>query len=286
MMKNIILLTLVILLAGNAGINAQGPLPTADEASQFLKSKTYVVLENSPFSLYNPAVKEAVNSYWTITPFEFIGIDEFNKLRQDPMHSFLVLTETDYERDKSGSTFAFINLLMGKKVRGLEEMPEFCAIPLDFAGEDADAEYGYKLGIILRFIQQHAQVIINNPKTPGIRFLKYYNQFVPEISEKTILARAGDMEEALSDEEAIGKIYPYPFKIVDEEAIKEAISEKRPNTLILHKVGPPEDITGAFVFKMLIGTDDARMYYFNNHKIDARNANGFITADMRRIGRF
>jgi len=37
---------------------------------------------------------------------------------------------------------------------------------------------------------------------------------------------------------------------------------------------------------MLIGTDDGKMYYFNNHKIDQRNSNGFLPADLRRIGRF
>lgn len=267
-------------------VNAQGPFPTVEEGKLLLNSKTCVVLENSPFSMYNPAIREAVEEYWTITPYEIIGIDEFNKRRGDPAYSFIVLTETDYERDKSGSTFAFINLLLGKKVRNLEEMPEFCAIPLDFAGEDADAEYGYKLGVILRFIQQHAQVVIDNPKTPGVRFLKYYNQYVPGIVEKTILAREEDMDESINSAQAVGALYTYPFLIVSEEEIQKAVSEKRPNTLILHKVGPPDELEGAFVFKMLIGTDDARMYYFNNHKIDVRNPNAFLPADLRRIGRF
>jgi hypothetical protein len=267
-------------------VNAQGPFPTVEEGKLLLNSKTCVVLENSPFSMYNPAIKEAVEAHWTLTPYEVIDIAEFNKRRQDPSYSFIVLTETDYERDKSGSTFSFINLLLGKKVRNLEEMPEFCAIPLDFAGEDADAEYGYKLGVILRFIQQHAQVVMDNPKTPGVRFLKYYNQYVPTIVEKTILAREEDMDQMISTEEAIGSTYKYPFLIVSEEEIQKAVSEKRPNTLILHKVGPPDELPGAFVFKMLIGADDARMYYFNNHKIDARNPNAFLPADLRRIGRF
>jgi hypothetical protein len=279
-------LSLFLILCLPVLANAQGPFPTVEEGKLLLSSKTCVVLENSPFSMFNPAIREAVESYWTLTPYEFISIDEFNKRRQNPEYSFIVLTETDYERDKSGSTFAFINLLLGKKVRNLEEMPEFCAIPLDFAGEDADAEYGYKLGVILRFVQQHAQVVIDNPKTQGVRFLKYYNQFVPAITGKTVLAREEDMDLSINTNEAVGALYKYPFQIVSEEEIQKAVSEKRPNTLILHKVGPPDELTGAFVFKMLIGTDDARIYYFNNHKIDARNPNAFLPADLRRIGRF
>lgn len=280
------LLAVQLFLAVAAGLAAQAPYPTEEDGRLLMASKTCVVLENSPFSEFNAAIREAVTAYWTLTPFEFIDINEFNKRRQDPSYSFLVLTETEYEKDKSGSTFAFINLLLGKKVRNLEELPEFCAIPLDFAGEDADAWYAYKMGLIVRFIQSHAQVVIANPKNQGVRFLKYYNQYVPEIANKTIMAREEDMDESLKTEEAISSIYSGRFLLVTEDEIRAAVAEKRPNTLILHKVGPPEELTGAFVFKMLIGTDDARMYYFNNHKVDARNPNGFLPADLRRVARF
>jgi hypothetical protein len=283
-MKKIILLSLLI----SAGyiLSAQAPFPTAEEGRMLMASKTCVVLENSPFSAFNPAIREAVTAYWTITPYEFIDINEFNTRRQDPAYSFLVLTENDYEKDKSGSSFSFLNLLIGKKVRNLEEMPEFCAVPVDFAGEDADEEYAYKMGLIVKFIQEHTSLVVNSPKTPGIRYLKYYNQFVPEIAGKTILARVDDMEESVSDEQSISAIYSSPFLLVSEDEIKKAVAEKRPNTLILHKVGPPDELTGAYVFKMLIGTEDAMMYYFNTHKVDQRNPNGFLPSDLKRIARF
>ena len=44
----------------------------------------------------------------------------------------------------------------------LAEMPEICAIPLSFAGED-DFDYSYKLGAILSFMQKHAQMILHDP---------------------------------------------------------------------------------------------------------------------------
>ncbi|MFO7574553.1 MAG: hypothetical protein R6W67_05300 [Bacteroidales bacterium] len=283
-MRKVLLVSLQLILS--ASVLSQAPFPTIEEGRLLLESKTCVVLENSPFSEFNPSIREAVTDFWTLTPYEFINIDEFNKRREDPSWSFLVLTESAYERDNSGSSFAFLNLLLGKKVRNLEDMPEFGAIPLDFAGEDADAEYGYKLGLLVEFIQQHAKVIINNPTTPGVRFLKYYNKFVPEIEGKTILAREIDMVPSVASEDEIKSFYSGSFRLVTGDEIRDAIAERRPNTLILHKVGPPEETRGAYVFKMLIGTDDASMYYFNNHKIDQRNPNGFLPADLRRIGRF
>ena len=218
-------------------MNAQAPFPTADEVKQFFASKTYFVLEDDPFSQYNVFIMNAVKDNWTLTPYEVIGVEDFNVKRVDPTCSFVVLTETYFERDKSGSVFTFLNLLMGKDVNELEEMPEFCAIPLAFAGAD-DTEYSYKLGIILKFMQQHTKLIAEDPSVFGMKYLKYYNKFVPEVINKTILVKKEDMTESIDTEEKIKKIYNYDIKVVDEDAIKAAISSKAPNTLILHKVGP------------------------------------------------
>jgi len=37
---------------------------------------------------------------------------------------------------------------------------------------------------------------------------------------------------------------------------------------------------------MLIGTDDSDMYYYNQHKIDKTNPNGFLPADLKRLAKF
>jgi hypothetical protein len=75
--------------------------------------------------------------------------------------------------------------------------------------------------------------------------------------------------------------------VVSEEDIVKAIENKTPNTLILHKVGPVgDDISSGYCFKMLIGTDDSNMYYYNQHLIDKNNPNGFLTSDLKRLARF
>ena len=109
-----------------------------------------------------------------------LDVEEFNKRRLDPAYSFIVLTQTNFEKDKSNSLFNFINLLQGKNVTKLGEMPEICAIPLSFAGED-DIEYSYKLGGILLFMQKHAQMISDDPSLTGRKYLKYYNKNIPQI---------------------------------------------------------------------------------------------------------
>jgi hypothetical protein len=38
--------------------------------------------------------------------------------------------------------------------------------------------------------------------------------------------------------------------------------------------------------KMLIGTDDAVMYYYDSHLVDSRNASGLLISDLKRLARF
>jgi hypothetical protein len=267
-------------------LNGQAPFPSKDEIKQFSESKTCVVLETDPFSSFNAYMKEAMKEYWKVTPFEFISESEFALRRGKTDYSFVVLTETNYEKDKTRSVYNFINLLQGKNVDKLGEMPEICAVPLSYVGED-DIEYGYKLGAILEFMQKHAMLIMEDPSKTGRKYLKYYNENVPAVMQKTILVKQEDLAPAISSIEKIRAIYSNKIEIVPEEDIVKAIETKAPNTVILHKVGPVgEKQNTGYCFKMLIGTDDAQMYYYNLHEIDKANPNGFLPADLKRLARF
>jgi hypothetical protein len=263
-------------------MKGQAPFPSKDEIKQFTASKTCVVLEDEPFSSYNVYIKTAVNSFWKITPFEFISAAEFDTRRSNVGYSFIVLTQTGFEKDKSGSMFNYINLLQGKKVKKLGEMPEICAIALSLAGED-DIDYSYKLGAILSFMQKHAQMISDDPSLTGRKYLKYYNKNIPEVHSKTILVKKEDLVPQIESLDKIKAIYTNKIEIVTEDAIIKAIEAKSPNTLILHKVGPVGNKNSALCFKMLIGTDDSNMYYYNEHIIDKNNPNGLLPADLKRL---
>jgi hypothetical protein len=279
-----VFLTSLLLLNLALFLNAQAPFPTKDEIKQFTESKTCVVLEEDQMSTYNTYIREAVKEFWTITPYEFIEVKEFNVRRLNPAYSFIVLTQTNYERDKTGGLYNYINLLQGKKGSKLGDMPEICAIPLSYASED-DLEYGYKLGAILRFIQKHAAMIAEDPSLTGRKYLKYYNKNIPEVASKTILVREEDLSPELSTIEKIKAIYQGDIKIVPEDEIVKAITTKAPNTLVLHKVGPVGDAKGGYCFKMLIGTDDSDMYYYHQHLINKYDANGLLPADLKRLSR-
>ena len=105
--------------------------------------------------------------------------------------------------------------------------------------------------------------------------------------QKIILVKKEDLSPAVNSIEEIRKIYSNKIEIVSEEEIINAIENKIPGTVILHKVGPvSEKQNKGYCFKMLIGTDDAIMYYYNVHTIDKNNPNGLLPADLKRLARF
>lgn len=274
---------LILLLSLTLSLTGQAPFPTSTEIKDFTGSTTCVVLESGS-SPYNVFIRRAMEEYWRITPYEFISSSVFDTRRDDPAFSFIVLTETSFERDKSKTAYNFINLLQGKDVEEMEKMPEICAVPLSLSGVD-DLEYGYKLGAILSFIQKHARMISEDPSLTGRRYLRYYNKNIPQIPTKTILLKQEDLSPSINSAEKIQAIYKNRIELVTEEAIMEAIQKKLPNTLILHMVGPGGGTKAGFCFKMLIGTDDSDMYYYNQHLIDKTNPNGLLPADLKRLGR-
>jgi hypothetical protein len=280
-----LLLVLLPLFVPVTALSQVRPWPTPDDAARFLKSTTCIVREDDPFSFYNAEIRDAVSRYWTVTPVKYISGEEFNVMRNDPSLSFLVLTMTNFSNDKSGSTYDFLNLLQGADVDELDQLPEFCAIPLCFSGAPEE-EYSYKLGLIIRFMEYHAELVTKNPSTTALRYLKYYNRNVPEIMNKTILVREEDLAPGLNTVEKIAVHYPYKVRIVDEEEIIRAIEEKEKDVLIVHKVGPDGVKQTGTCMKTLIGTDDAVMYYYDSHMVDSRNANGLLISDFKRLARF
>lgn len=265
-------------------LRGQAPFPTTDEIKQFNASKTCVVLEDDPFSAYNVYIKDAVKASWKITPYEFITVKDFNVRRLNPAFSFIVLTQTNFDKDKSNGLYNFINLLQGKDVNKLAEMPEIVAIPLSFAGV-SDFEYSYKLGPILSFMQKHAQMVLDDPSLTLRKYLKYYNINIPDIRDKTILVEQEDLAPEIGTIERIRKIYTGSIKIVKNEDIIDAIDNKAPNTVLVHRVGPKGDRASGFCFIMLLGIDDSEMYYYSLHVVDNANPNGLLAEDLKRIGK-
>jgi len=256
-----------------------------NQIEDFFSSKTMVVMDANPMIGYNIVVSDAVSKYWTITPYEIITAEQFNDLNGDPTLSFIFLSKVQLERDKQDALYLYMNFVMGARVRDITALPELLSIPLAYTGVDEDS-YVDVLPLMLRFAQIHINNLraARNPRT--LNNLRNYNSANARLLRNmTLLVQEFDLSEEVNTIEKIQAVYTGTVKIVTSEEIVQAIDEKRPNTAVLHQVSPGEDDNIGRSYCQIFGTEDGKLYYYNDQRITQRRPAGMLARDFRQIGR-
>ncbi|MFW5978534.1 MAG: hypothetical protein ACOCQ8_00340 [Bacteroidia bacterium] len=266
-------------------IVAQEYVPNENELDKFFTTETKVVLRPNPISTYNPKIKDAVESNWEITEYDFLEYNKFDEMRKKPEYSFLTDNIVVFEKDKTKARYRFLSVLLGERTRRLEDMPTIVAVPLAY--KEVDEEYwNYKLEVLVRFIQNHIKLMKENPDIISDDIFDYYNDNMKDISEKTLYLIKDELAEDVDTREEIEQYYPYDFELVTREDIEKAIKEKDEDVVFLHKVGPQGSRLRARCYKILIGAKDANFYYFDYHNVvKGKRPDGFLKKDFRKLKR-
>ncbi len=259
-------------------------LPTEYDLNHFYKTKTYVVLSDNPLSEYNFEIQDAINKYWNITEYEFIPYDDFGKKSVDKNASFLYLAAVNFEKDKSQTRYMFLCLSLGGDYESIDDMKDITNLPLSYHGVDED-RYAYKLGIMIRFMQNHVRLLTENPDMVSQNVFKHYNDNMADMRGKTLCLVEEDLERSIASEAKLRKIYPYDVKIVTPDEIKELIMSRDEKAVFLHKVGPEGKKMNARVYKILIGAAEAKFYYFDYHKVTSKKPDAFLEEDLKKLAR-
>jgi len=252
------------------------------QIEDFFNSKTLVVMDADAFSGFNHEISSIMEKYWTITPYEIIPSNQFDKKRNDPKQSFILLSKVQLKKDKKEVYYLYLDVVMGSKLKDLTSMPVLLSLPLAYTGVDED-DYLEKLPLMIRFAQVH----VNNLKTAKnpqpLYNLKNYSDEAKALKDKTLLVKETDLAEEVNTLEKIQKEYPGKVKIVESEEIMKAIEEKTPDTAVLHQLGPAEDENSGRSYCQVFGVDDAKLYYYNFQNITQRRPVGMLARDFRLI---
>lgn len=259
-------------------------LPTPEDLEHFYKTRTYIVLQDNPISEYNFEITDAVKKYWTITPYEFINFDDFEKKANDPNASFLYTAAVSFEKDKTQTRYTFLCLSLGGDYEALDQLKDIANIPLAYYGVDEDA-YSYKLGTLVHFMQNHVKLITEHPEIISQNIYKHYNDNMKDVRDKTLYLVADELQKEVSSEARIKAVYPYKVKIVTPEEIKDAIMREDTDVVFLHKVGPEGKKLDARVYKILIGAGDSQFYYFDYHVVNPKNPDRFLESDFKKLSK-
>jgi hypothetical protein len=259
-------------------------LPTEEDLTHFFNTKTYVVLSDNPMAEYNFEIQDAVKKYWNITEYEFIKFEDFGEKSVDKNASFLYMAAVNFEKDKSHTRYMFLCVSLGGDYQSIDDMKDVANLPLSYHGVDED-RYAYKLGTMVRFLQDHIRLITANPDVVTQNVYKHYNDNMADARNKTLYLLEEELEKSVSSEARIKQVYPFDVKIVETEEIKELIMAGDENAVFLHKVGPEGKKMNARVYKILIGAADGKFYYFDYHKVNLKRPDAFLQSDFKKLAK-
>lgn len=282
-MKKILFAAIGLLLMES--ISAQREyLPNTADLEKFFKTKTFVVLEESPLSEFNFEIQAVMPRDWKITEFDFIKNDEFVKMSKDENYSFIYTSLVNFEKDKTEARYVFLHLSLGGDNLTIDDLRDMVSVPLGYFGADPD-NYIYKIGTIIRFMQNHVNMIYKNPALISNNIFRHYNDNIKSAQDKILYLVADELAKEVSTETRIKKVYSHKFKIVSREEIQKAIAEGDENVVFLHKVGPEGKKLEARCYKIVIGAADANFYYFDYHKVNSKNPDGFLESDFVKMNK-
>ncbi len=250
---------------------------------KFFKSKTYVVYDTNIFGSYNKAIKKAVDKYWTLTPVEYITTSKYNQIRRIDKNSFIVRTKVNFDKDKSKTSYTFLSVVLGSNRMSMAMMPDLCSFPLSYYNVDYD-KYEYKLGAVIKFMQNHILLIRDNPQLRKKNIYKYYNKNVSKLAKKTLYIIKDELDKKVNTLSKIRKYYSGKVVITTPEEIEKIILKKDPDAVFLHKVGPSKNDDKLRIYKLIMGAADGKLYYFNYHKYKKGKANdAFLASDFKKM---
>jgi len=280
-MRKILSFIIISLLVSS--VFAQREVAKKEYLQKFFKTKTLVVLEPNPMSTYNFEIKEAMKREWKITEYDFIQVPDYEKKRKDPKYSFITLDDITFDRDKTKAKYTFICLsLGGKEFKTTSSMPQLVTFPLSYRGVEEEY-YSYKLGPILHFMQNHVQLTNDVPSLKPINIVGYYQKHAPSMKDKTLYLMKENLSKDINTESKFKKIYPYKFKFVTQEELAEVINNRKKDAVFFHKVGPMETMKKARVYKVFLGADNGKIYYFDWHMISKKRPDRLLDKDIRRL---
>jgi hypothetical protein len=279
-MKRIV--SLLIFAGAFTMIFAQGYVPSRQDVDALFTTKTLVVLEENPLMEYNSIIKKVMQQEWNITEYGFITSKEFEQKRMDAQYSFIYMSRVTFESDKTDASYRFLHLSVGGDYYRLNEMPDIASVPLAYYDVEEES-YAYKLAILVRFLQNHAKLLKEHPEIISANVFKHYNDNIKDIKGKTLYLLQEELAPSVNSVARIKKVYPYKFEIVTMEDIEQAIKDRNPDVVFLHKVGPEGTKLDARCYNIIIGAADANFYYFDYHKISDKNPDGFLESDFKNL---
>ena len=277
-MKKFTIIALAILLPMMAWGQAQIDTKKM-KISDFTQKITKVVLSGNP--LHDACLKGEVEAKWTVSPFEFCTLEEFEQLKSNANYYFLLTTKGQFKKE-SEPGLTFLTLVKGgaDSANGLDKMLEIVTFPYASADKPTGRE--------MVFLPTFLDVIQNYALDSMERDIDAYTG-LPNYSMN--ITKSGDMTLVFSENDLSSEVTPdlrnacfdSEVLVLDEESADEYMTPETSNTLVSYVAVPTDAKPGSYCYKMLLDPQTSKLYYFRKHKISKKLGPGFLAEDIKRV---
>ena len=272
---------LICLLAGllfSADLFGQAQIYTRKEKLKDITAKTTKVVLSGD-EMLDEAIKESVAASWTMSPYEFCTMQEFEKIKTSDKFYFLLVVKGQ-QRKEAEPGIDMLTLVKGGEgaSKSINDMLEVVTFPLRSATEPSGREF-ILLPAFLNIIQEHAQGLLSSE-------VKAYSTLSAEETKKLAIKRIYFSKEDFApqvDDKTIDSLDEDIIVEDDEEDVDKVFTDGTYNAVISYVVAPTEPVNGSVCYKLLIGADNHKLYWYKKHRISARSGRGFLTGDLRTI---
>ena len=277
-MKRILILMTAMLFPIIAGAQAQITTKKI-KIADFPEKVTKIVLTGNDF--YDLSLRDEIAAGWTLSPYEFCTLEEFNSLKYNDEYYFLITADGKFKKENEPG-LTFLTLIKGGKgaSEGINKMLEVVSIPIASAENPSGREFVF-MPAFIDIIQDYTIAAMNND----------INGYTGLISSTEDLKGTQNMEFVFAECDLAADV-DRPFRdlnfdsdmlLSDEDEVDSIMEKGTSNKIVSLVIVPDEAPNGSYCYKMLIHPESHKLYYFRKHKISKKYGPGFLQEDIIRI---
>ncbi|MDT3366796.1 MAG: hypothetical protein LIQ26_05945 [Bacteroidota bacterium] len=244
--------------------------------SDFTAKTLKVVLPGSDWM--DALLREEVQHSWTLSPYEFCTVAEFDALHASDQYYFLMIVSGRFRKEKAPGIDMLTVLKGGDE--DIDRLLEVVSLPFG-PDEDMSGRESIFLGPLLRIAQRRVELAMESD-LKGYLGIPSTIVLGRESRHKTILFADSDISIGVTEIDRM-KYFDENIRMVDEDEADEAMAGREAMTLVSYVVAPENPVNGSYCYKMLFDAESGDLVYFRRHKISSRRPAGFLTEDLKRI---
>lgn len=247
--------------------------------ADFETRTTKVVLGGT--DMFNLSFKNEISRRWRVSPYEFITLDEYESVKNNPNYYFLMPMDSRLQKEAEPG-ITVLSLFKGGSddPKDAKARIEIISFPLCSSESPSGRELTF-LPAIIDIIQEYATDAVRSDMV-GYAGLDSFPVKLNKAAGKTIHFSRTDLDGAdISD----GKWEEKGISIVSDDEADEIFASEQPGALVSYVVAPTTPEKNSVCYKMLISADTHEIFFLKKHKVGPGCRIGFQENDLSLISK-